>query len=83
MTNAIFEPVLPSLVVVMGKVALVSLLRASDPDLLSAEELAREIRRKIESSSLSSGWIVDRVTVLDEGVPRIFSTEKTRRATVE
>ncbi len=50
---------------VTGKVALISLFRRSDID-RSADELALELREKLESNSLSRKWVIDKVTVLDE-----------------
>jgi hypothetical protein len=67
-----------------GKVAVVSLFLPSNLGLVSSEELSEEIRRKIEASSLSSTWIVDRVTVLDEDgtAVRILSSGKSNKVAV-
>ncbi len=68
---------------VTGKVALVTLVRAFD-DALSAEELAEQIRRKIEPSLLADSWVVDRVAVLDEDRSRakILPTQKAKKVAI-
>ncbi len=67
-----------------GKVALVTLIRSSDHDPLSADELAEQIRRNIESSALSETWTVDRVAVLDEGAStaKALSTQKAKKVAI-
>jgi hypothetical protein len=57
----------------VGKVAFISLFCPSNSD-YSEEELALQIREKLESSSLLSGWVLDKVTVLDEDTSRTGPT---------
>ncbi len=54
---------------VTGKLALVTLVHSPDHISPSTDELAEQIRREVESSSLSPTWIVDMITVLDEFTP--------------
>ena len=49
----------------LGKVALVSLIYSNEKD-FSADELAQELRRELESAPFLKPWVLDRVTVLDE-----------------
>jgi hypothetical protein len=49
-----------------GKFALVTLVLDSRHDTVPADKMAEQIRRTIESSPLSDGCVVERVTILDE-----------------
>jgi hypothetical protein len=49
-----------------ARIALVTLIARSNEESSSPEELAAELRRKLESSPLSRLWTVDKVTVIDE-----------------
>ena len=52
----------------LPRVALVTLVAASDQHELPAGELTAQIRRALESSPLTRFWAVDKVTVIDEAV---------------
>lgn len=61
-----------------GKIALVTLIESSNHGRLSADDLALQIRRKIESSILLEAWTVERVAVLDADT----STEKAKKVAI-
>ena len=50
----------------MGIIALVTLIRSSSDAKTPAGELMEEIRRAIQSSEISKGWSIEKISVLGE-----------------
>jgi hypothetical protein len=48
------------------RIAIISLIRAPEETSRPESELVNEIRRVLESGSLSESWRVEKITILDE-----------------
>jgi hypothetical protein len=52
----------------LKKIAVVTMSHVLEEEDLSSDELIEQIRRAVDSSSLSKSWIVERITVLDDSL---------------
>ncbi len=59
----------------MSRVAFVVLTRLPSEDTAGIDDLAEQLRIDLDANGISMGWIVERVTVLDDSA-RIASSEK-------
>ena len=53
----------------LGTIALVALIRSTTDDTAPAAELIEEIREAIQSSKISEGWSIEKISIL--GQPEI------------
>jgi hypothetical protein len=54
-----------------GRIAIISLVSASEQTNVPESELVNEVRRVLKSSSLSESWRVEKIAILDESTATV------------